>query len=120
MYDILKLSWDDVLMSDYLFKCNSHKKVVEIKGENMPDSVYNDSDIVIFYNMYTDTPYLLVEKVTDKSDPVDTTAIVVPQEFIVKQIILEEENAAEIICVHESIRNAIDGMSADESDSGGG
>lgn len=113
MYDVLQLSWGQMMESDYLFKCNSQKKIVEIKGVNMGDTLSNDSDIVIFYNLYTGNPYLLVEKTATSVDVPDVSSITVPSPFSVDVYCMEDEDAVEVICVHQDIRDAIDKLDSD-------
>lgn len=113
MYDVLKLDWEHMMDSDYLFKCNSQKKIIEIKGANMVDSLSKDSDIIIFYNLYTGIPYLLVEKTASRVELPSVESVSVPNPFNICIYDLEEEDAVEIVCVHKDIQDAIDKLDGD-------
>lgn len=113
MYNILQMNWEQIMDSEYLFKCNSQKKVVEIKGVNMSDSLSKDSDIIIFYNLYTGVPYLLVEKTAMRIPIPQVGTVSVPDQFNICFYDLEDEDAVEVVCVHKDIADAIDKLDSD-------
>lgn len=58
--DLLKTSWDDMMYSEYEFKSNSEKRIVEMVGNQFDE---NDSSlIVIYYNMFTGYPMILIQR----------------------------------------------------------
>lgn len=61
MYDtLLSKTWDEMMYSDYVFKSNNEKKIIEIKGNQFnPD---DKSLIIVYYNVYTHKPMILIQR----------------------------------------------------------
>jgi hypothetical protein len=61
MYEkLLSMTWNDMINSDYLLKSNTAKYVVQIYGNEFVDG--DDSLILIYYNMFTKTPMLMLQR----------------------------------------------------------
>lgn len=61
MYDkILSMLWDEIYNSDYEFKSNTEKHVIEIKGNQFESS--DDSLFLIYYNVYTGEPMVIMQR----------------------------------------------------------
>lgn len=115
MYDILKLNWNQMMESDYNFKCHSRKKIIEIEGACLSDALSKSSSIVIFYNLYDGSPYLLVEKTYEDVGDISDIELEVPELFSISVYSLEDGDATEIVCTHKAICAAIDAESAGDS-----
>lgn len=57
--DFLAMSWNDVRDSDYDFKSNTLKHVIEISGSQVIDG--DDSTILVYYNVYTNYPMICLQ-----------------------------------------------------------
>lgn len=55
--EFLKLTWDEILDSNYQIKSNSFRHVIEISGSEF---LKKDSDclILVYYNVYTGKPMI--------------------------------------------------------------
>ena len=60
---ILSKSWDNMMRSEYLFKSNTMRRIIEITGEEMGSPYSKKSDIIIFYNIQTGNPMVMVERI---------------------------------------------------------
>lgn len=61
MYEkLLQMSWDDMMHSDYVFKSNVEKHVIQIFGSEFEDG--DTSLILVYYNVYTNKPMLLIQR----------------------------------------------------------
>lgn len=56
--DFLKLTWDEVLRSDYEFKSNNPRRVIQIRGAEL--NCPSDAVLLVYYNVYTNTPMIVV------------------------------------------------------------
>ncbi len=64
MYDILQYDWKTVTYSDYDFMRNTSRMVIELKAEEYSDKrISDDSDVLVFYNMYDGKPMILIERI---------------------------------------------------------
>ena len=62
MYDkLLSIMWEEIMNSDYIFISNSEKRVIQIKGSEVSDDTEDDSIILVYYNMFTGKPLLLIQ-----------------------------------------------------------
>lgn len=53
-----KMTWDDVQDSNYQFKCNNIKHVIQISGEELGGPT--GSLLLTYYNLYTGLPMIMV------------------------------------------------------------
>ena len=110
-YSILKLSWTEMSMSDYFYKSNSRRKVIEMEGVDCADSVSNESAIVIMYNMMTGCPLVLTEKFYGELDKnvVNNLDEAVSAKFNVTVETGEDGDGkyTEIICIRKSFYDAV-------------
>ncbi len=67
--ELLSMSWEQMLNSEYLFKSNATKKIVQINGSELNSS--DDSVIVIYYNVYTGIPMILTQRYNHKVDGIN-------------------------------------------------
>ena len=104
MYEIVNMSWDDVRNLDTVLKSNSAHFVVDVKGSEVQSSFNKDSDIVIFFNMFTKMPYLLLEHIPYIIKEEEMKDIVVPG---FKVNISFGEDSTEIILVKESLYESL-------------
>lgn len=53
----LKLTWNDVIESEYVYKSNTFRHVIEIEGKEFLEK---DSDclVLVYYNVYTGKPMI--------------------------------------------------------------
>ena len=65
MYEqLLRMTWWDMMNSDYVFKSNIEKHVIQIFGSEFEDG--DDSLILVYYNVYTNEPMLLIQRYNRK------------------------------------------------------
>lgn len=121
MYSILNMSWSDVLNSDLYFKCNSQKRIIEMNGADMEDFFSKESSILIFYNLHTKLPMMLVEKVFFHEKPIEISKSDLScKGFNVTVNEVEDDaDCKEIVLVHTDILSAIraEELNADNADS---
>lgn len=61
MYDILlSKTWDDMMESEYMFKSNTEKHVIDIRGDEFVDG--DKSLIVVFYNLLKGIPMVILQR----------------------------------------------------------
>ena len=61
--ELLSIDWNDMMMSDYIFKSNTEKHVIQVYG-----SEFNKNDkslILVYYNVYTNKPMMLLQRYND-------------------------------------------------------
>lgn len=62
MYEnLLSLTWEEIMESDYIFISNSEKRVIQIKGSEVAEDATDDSIVLVYYNMFTGKPLLLIQ-----------------------------------------------------------
>ena len=59
--EFAQYSWDEIQESEYVFKSNVQKHVIQIKGSELGDT--KDSILLAYYNVYTGTPMILIYRV---------------------------------------------------------
>lgn len=60
------MTWDDFMNSEYLFKSNTNKHIVEIKGSEFDEN--DDSTFVIYFNMFDGHIMVMLQHTTNKVD----------------------------------------------------
>jgi hypothetical protein len=104
---LLKMNWDDIMNSDYVFKSNMEKHVVQIFGDELEAG--DDSLILIYYNVYTNEPMLMLQRYNRKG------AMLVPEEVDGYTMTREEDtdedgsDYTEITYVLRSLQEALQG-----------
>lgn len=58
--ELLSMTWDEMMESDFVFKSNTEKHVIDINGAELEDG--NESLIVIFYHMWKGTPMVVLQR----------------------------------------------------------
>ena len=110
-YEVLSKSWADMATSDYFYKSNSRRKVIEMTGADCPDAVSSDSVIIIMYNVVTGCPLVLTEKFYSSLDKyiMDSMSDVVKEKFNVTIETGEDNNGkfTEIICIRKSFYDSV-------------
>ena len=61
--ELLSKTWDDIMDSDYSFKSNTMRRIIQIKGEEIQSPYSVNSDIIIFYNISSGEPMVYVERI---------------------------------------------------------
>ena len=54
------MTWDEMMESDFVFKSNTEKHVIDINGAELEDG--NESLIVIFYHMWKGIPMVVLQR----------------------------------------------------------
>lgn len=103
--EFLKMSWNDVMNSDYLFKSNNVKHVIQIRGSELNGP--SDVVLLVYYNMYTDFPMVAVS-VRDGhyEDPIEE----IPGFNIARNYIKDDEGKEEtqVVYIAEEINELLD------------
>lgn len=61
MYEkLLSMTWDQMMESDYCFKSNAARKIIQINGSEFDKN--DDSIIIVYYNVYTGNPMILTQR----------------------------------------------------------
>lgn len=58
--ELLSMTWDDMMKSDFMFKSNTEKHVIDINGLELKSN--DESLIVIFYHMWKGTPMVILQR----------------------------------------------------------
>lgn len=110
-YDVLKYSWSEMAVSNYFYKSNSRRRVIEMNGSECPDSVMDTSAIVIMYNVVSGCPLILTEKFYEPlTKPImDNLSEIVRDKFNVNIETGEDKNGSftEIVCIRKSFYNSV-------------
>lgn len=56
--ELLSRTWEDIMEADYIFKSNTGKHVIELPASSI--GLSDDSIILIYYNVYTGEPMILM------------------------------------------------------------
>ena len=64
LQEVLKMDWDTIQQSDYRYKSNIFKHVVQIKGSEFGEP--SISIMLIYYNVYTGMPMLAVARMKQR------------------------------------------------------
>ena len=59
LQEFLKKSWSEIMNSDYNFKSNTFRHVIEISGSEIIEG--DDSHILVYYNTYTQMPMIVLQ-----------------------------------------------------------
>ena len=57
---LLSMSWHDIMESDYIFKSNFEKHVIQIYAKEITEDNNDDSIILVYYNIFTGNPIILL------------------------------------------------------------
>lgn len=110
-YEILKYTWVDMAQSDYLYRSNSRRKVIEMDGRDCDCGLSKESVIVIMYNVMTGVPLILTEKFYHTIDAkvLQDVASCVSEKFNVTVEQGEDSNGnfTEVICIRKSFYNSV-------------
>lgn len=115
MYEFLNLDWKELSMSDYSYKRNTPRRIMELNAADLPDgqSAVLDSSILIFYNLYTNQPMVMVEKVMGCTNLPAESEIVsllddkVRENFNVACHLYEKTECVEIVLTRKDLYEAI-------------
>lgn len=64
--ELLKNTWDQMMDSEYFYKSNIQKHVIQMDGSELGDE--RSSMILIYYNVYTQTPMICIYHVNGDVD----------------------------------------------------
>lgn len=70
---LLQSDWNTIMDSDYVFKSNIEKHVIQIFGKEFNKD--DDSLILVYYNVYTNKPMMLLQRYNRKGVNVDAPEI---------------------------------------------
>lgn len=97
-------------MRDHIDTCkmNHVRKVIELKSSSIDDSVFTDSDIIVYYNMADGMPLILCERGTTVNNGIDIMGISV-EGFTISMETTEVNGITytDIICVRKGLYDAI-------------
>lgn len=106
MYEkILNMTWNDFMNSDFLFKSNTEKHVIQIDSKELsPD---DDSFFLIYFNLYTGAPMVLLQRYNHKGVTIDDSKY--PNYIITKTEGDDdsEDGFTEIVFVLKSVSEAL-------------
>ena len=80
MFNILKTSWVELQDSDYLFSCDSIRKFIVISGNELEDSLSDESSIQLMFDVYTGKPFYYCERIPGFHD-IDESDLEIPKGF---------------------------------------
>lgn len=71
--ELLTTNWEQILNKDIVMKTNTVRRIITVKGsEFIPN---DESIIIVYYNLATGTPYLLVQVYTKEIPGLDVPDI---------------------------------------------
>lgn len=103
----LSMSWSDIIDSDYSYKSNSFRHVIEINGSEFLEKD-NDCFVLVYYNVYTGKPMIALlhyERLGIEPEQVEGY-------FVRKDEGVDEVNntsVTEIMYLSQTIKNALEG-----------
>ena len=80
MFNILKTSWVELQDSDYLFSCDSIRKFIVISGNELEDSLSDESSIQLMFDVYSGKPFYYCERIPGFFD-IDEDDLEIPKGF---------------------------------------
>ena len=102
--DFLSMTWDDVQSSEYYFKSNNQKHVVQIEGSEIGER--ESALFLVYYNLYTGVPMVAVMRVDgDENTPVSS----IEGFRHVKEVLPDEDGkkSIEVVYIEDSIDKAL-------------
>ena len=111
-YSILNMRWTEVLCSEYFFKSNSRRRIIELNGKDVDDCISKDSCIIIMYDILNGKPLVLTEKFYNDDIPEDvlnSLESAIPEKFNYNIERGEDSHGEfiEIICVRKSLQDSL-------------
>lgn len=102
--EFLKKTWTEVNASEYDFKSNTFKHVIEIDGSELREG--DDSLILVYYNVYTNMPMIVLQHYHRK---IESSEKVLGYHSTVNEGVDENgEDFTEIVYIAEEIKTALD------------
>lgn len=106
MYDkVLSMSWEEFRDSDYIYKSNTEKHVIEIRGSEFEPS--DKSLFVIYFNVFTGQIMVALQRTTgvpEFSEYVKNNFIITTTEGID----VDESKYTDIVFVHKVLSEALE------------
>ena len=102
--EFLKKTWAEVVSSDYDFKSNTFKHVIEIDGNELKEG--DDSLILVYYNVYTNLPMIILQHYHRKG--VETEVVAGYHSTVNEGVDENGEDFTEIVYIAEEIKTALD------------
>lgn len=107
MYDsLLRMTWKDFMTSEFFYKSNTSKHVIEIAGSELDPNDDSDSIYVLYFNVFTEELIVAIHRTTkdkDVSDWVEKNYVVTKKEGVDKDGIPYKE----IVFVLKSLSEAL-------------
>ena len=104
MYEkLLSMTWADIMESDYIFKSNFEKRVIVISASEVSDDKDDDSIILIYYNVYTGKPIVLLHHYNKKGMATEIPDIEGYHEDRTEGVNEDGEDFTEVLYVEEDI-----------------
>lgn len=102
--EFLSMTWDDVQKSDYYFKSNIQKHVVQIDGSEIGEA--ESALFLIYYNLYTGVPMVAVMRMDGGED---TPVKSIDGFRHVKEVLPNEDgkSSIEVVYIEDSIDKAL-------------
>ena len=106
MHDtILNMTWNDFMESDYSFKSNTEKRVIEVKGSDFDPS--DNSLFVLYFNVFTGELMIALQH-TDKKPIISDK---VKEKFIItdtEDVETDEDKYFEVVFVQKALSKALE------------
>lgn len=106
MHDtILNMTWNDFMESDYSFKSNTEKRVIEVKGSDFDPS--DNSLFVLYFNVFTGELMIALQH-TDKKPIISGK---VKEKFIItdtEDVETDEDKYFEVVFVQKALSKALE------------
>lgn len=102
--ELLSYTWVQMMESDYMYTSNNQKHVIQISGEELDDT--RDSTILVYYNVYTQTPMICVYHVDGEEE---FTPEIVPGFQVVKESKVNEDGVpyTEVVYLEDTMQKAL-------------
>lgn len=102
--ELLQKSWDDMMNSDYLFKSNISRFVVEIPLKEIVSNNADKSIILIYYNVYTKRPMILMHQYDSVVD-LNKEIIDGYTGEVTEEINFKNERVSQVVYISDDIKN---------------
>ena len=104
MYELLlEMTWHDIMESDYIFKSNFEKHVIQISASELNNDKDDDSVILIYYNVYTGKPIILLHHSNKKGVCMNVPSVAGYHEDRTEGVNDDGEDFTEVLYVDEEI-----------------
>lgn len=103
---LLSMTWGEVMQSDYIFKSNTEKRVIQIFGKEFVKG--DTSLILVYYNVYYNTPMLLIQRYDKVGLSLDLPKIKGFNKHCTEDVDTDGTHYTEVVYISEDLQKSLE------------